>query len=259
MKIYILASGSKGNAVIIENANKYLQIDLGISNKRYLEKLASLSISPELITDLIITHEHKDHIDGSYIFLKNHPNTKAYLTNGTLKGSLFHAKGITNYEIISPDQELSIGNYKIATISTSHDAREPIGLVINIAGKKIIYITDTGYINSKYDEILSNADLYLVEANHDISHVMNTPKRPYNTKLRIISDHGHMDNEYISKKINQYMSDNKKVLWAIMHISEDCNTKDSIERSICNNISNLDNLEIIYTSQETSEITLKED
>ena len=97
VKIYILASGSKGNSVILENKGKYLGIDLGITNKRFLEKIASLSINKDNLSSLIITHEHRDHIDGAYIFLKNNPHVKCYLTNGTYKGSLFYEKGIANY------------------------------------------------------------------------------------------------------------------------------------------------------------------
>lgn len=260
VKIYILASGSKGNSVIIENKGKYLGIDLGITNKRFLEKISSLSINKDNLSSLIITHEHRDHIDGAYIFLKNNPHVKCYLTNGTYKGSLFYEKGIANYELIKQNDEFMIDDFKINTIATNHDAREPIGLVITINNKKVTYITDTGYIDNKYDDLISESDIFLIEANHEINMVMQTPKRPYPTKLRIISDHGHMDNDYITKKLNDFLNKhNKKVIWGVMHISDDCNTIDNIERHVCQNIEKLENLELVYSSQDIKIINLEED
>ena len=45
--------------------------------------------------------------------------------------------------------------------------KEPVGYVIKNGIKKIVHLTDTGYIDQGYHELLENADLYVLESNHN--------------------------------------------------------------------------------------------
>ena len=37
-------------------------------------------------------------------------------------------------------------------------------------GKKIVLITDTGYVSDRMKGIISNADIYVFECNHDVKY-----------------------------------------------------------------------------------------
>ena len=36
-------------------------------------------------------------------------------------------------------------------------------------GKRLVFITDTGYVSDRMKGIISNADAYVFESNHDVS------------------------------------------------------------------------------------------
>ena len=55
------------------------------------------------------------------------------------------------------DNEFKINDVTIELIHTSHDAPCSLGFIITQNDKSIVYITDTGYINSRYfDKSLDN-------------------------------------------------------------------------------------------------------
>ena len=64
MKICLLASGSKGNAIIIESGQTRLLIDAGLSAREIRRRLELVGIDPASLTALLITHEHTDHVRG---------------------------------------------------------------------------------------------------------------------------------------------------------------------------------------------------
>ena len=53
--------------------------------------------------------------------------------------------------------------------------------------KKLVYVTDTGYVSNEVKTYLENADYYIFESNHDIETLMNT-NRPMFLKQRILGD-----------------------------------------------------------------------
>ena len=61
---------------------------------------------------------------------------------------------LNNYVFL--ENEFDIGDMHIIVIKTSHDAPDSRGYIIISGDDSIVYITDTGYINKKYFDILSN-------------------------------------------------------------------------------------------------------
>lgn len=240
--------------MIINSNNNYLVIDFGISNKSFHNKIKELKIDIDNLNDFIITHEHQDHVKGLKVFLKKHTNKRFYYTNGTNKALKNLGIIPNNISIIEYNNKISINNFDIYPLETSHDANEPIGLVIKSNNKKIAVISDTGYIPNVYDDMLENLDCYLFEANHDVGMLMKSP-RPHNLKVRIISETGHMSNDYVTSKLNDLIK--KESIWVILHISEECNNKEMIERAIVKNFDDPFKLkEIYYTSQDVKTIKI---
>ena len=108
-----------------------------------------------------------------------------------------------------------------------HDAYETIGFVFTAELKRFVYITDTGYVHNNLYNVISNADAYLLEANHD-PEILLASDRPYNLKMRILSDYGHMSNlDSMLTLVNVMGSNTKLVLHA--HVSQECNLSQIIE------------------------------
>lgn len=230
MKVSVLASGSKGNSTYIETNNTKILVDLGMTTLYIEKKLAKLDINPNEIDAIILTHTHVDHISGLKVFTKKY-NTKVYLTEKMLKdiNEIFELK---NYEIITND--FKIKDLEIEIIKTSHDASDSNGYIFKSDNKTISYITDTGYINRKYKDKLTNKNLYIMESNHDIK-MLQDGKYPYHLKQRVLSDTGHLSNEMCSKYLKEYIGkDTKKII--LIHLSHENNTEEKALNTLKENI-----------------------
>ena len=129
--------------------------------------------------------------------------------------------GSFDYELYQ-DKQAIIEDLRINTIRTSHDAGEQMGFIIKDNKKSMVYITDTGYINNRYYEELSNKNLYVLESNHDVLMLKNGPY-PYFLQQRVLSDKGHLSNDQASNYLCKFIGDNTKTI-VLAHLSEKNNT-----------------------------------
>ncbi len=248
MKVYILASGSKGNMTYLKVGHIKLMVDCGISYKRMNTKMASYHESLDDIDALLITHEHQDHTMGLKMLLKHHPIKQIYVTQGTYDGLKDDVKQlIKHYEIVKADQPFLIEDIQVMPFMVSHDANEPVAYVIE-REKKIVVLNDTGYVDQSYYPLLTDADLYILEANHHPAMLMNSP-RPFLLKKRILSERGHLSNEDAAWLMNTFIK-TKKSTWVVSHISEDCNSVLAIEEAIVNAFDDPTKVEIFYASKD---------
>lgn len=254
MEIRVLASGSKGNIISLISGDSHLLIDVGISYTKIKQKFNEYNINLSSVQNIILTHEHKDHTTGLRVFLNNHQHVQTYLTKGTMDGlDKLSKDSLKKYTHIIPENSFQIDDFTIFPLLVSHDANEPIGLVVSSNGKKAVFITDTGYFHHDYLEMIKGADFYYFESNHDELMLMQTPKRPHHLKMRILSERGHLSNNEATRVLNQVITD-KPAIWAVAHISEDCNTIEKIEMAVVKNFDNPLKVKLVYTSQDSTEV-----
>ena len=172
MKDSVLSSGSKGNSTLIETKKVKILIDLGTSSLYVEKSLKEKNINPADIKAILVTHIHADHIKGLKVFIKKY-NPLIFVTEKLLF-LLEEQIGKFRYELYN-DRIAKIEDLLIESIETSHDAGESMGFIINHNNKSLVYITDTGYINRKYYQKLTNKNVYIIESNHDIKMLMNGP------------------------------------------------------------------------------------
>lgn len=218
MKVSVLSSGSKGNTTYIETKEAKILIDAGNSSKYITDKLKELNVDPNDIDAILITHVHSDHIKGLQVLTKK-IKCSVYIT----KKMYPYLDYLTNYKFIE-DDTINIKDIEINVIKTSHDTEDSVGYIINNNNKSVVYITDTGYINKKYFDILTNRNIYIFESNHDIE-MLNNGKYPFKLRQRILSDKGHLSNYDSAKYLSKFIGkDTKKIILA--HLSEENNTEE---------------------------------
>ncbi len=247
MKVIVLSSGSKGNTTYIETKNAKILIDIGNSYKYVVEKLKGLNVEPNNLDAILITHTHSDHVKGLKVFYKKH-HTKVYITSKMLPDFDYEF----NYELIDSDN-IKIKDLSIDIIKTSHDTNDSIGFIVNNNDSSIVYITDTGYINRKYFEILKNRNVYIMESNHDIE-MLNNSSYPYETRKRILSDKGHLSNYDSSKYLAEFTGKNTKCIM-LAHLSEENNTESLALNTLLDRLNSegkkVDNIIIAHQNKET--------
>ena len=115
---------------------------------------------------------------------------------------------------------MTIKDINVKVIRTSHDI-ESYGYIID---DEVVYITDTGYINSKYFDMLKNKKIYIMESNHDIEMLEEGPY-PYHLKQRIWSSKGHLSNKASADYLSNLVGDNTKYV-VLAHLSETNNLEE---------------------------------
>lgn len=218
MKIKVIASGSKGNSTLVTSNNSKILIDAGVNYKRIKDTLDKMNIDINTIDGILITHTHSDHI-GCLASLIKKINIPVFI-----KEELYsEIKKIIPSEniVLVEGNNITINDLEIEFLSISHDVAA-YAFVISDEKTKILYLTDSGYINRKYYEKLKNLDVYIIESNHDEKMLMEGPY-PYILKQRVISDKGHLSNKYTGKFLNKVIGDRTKYI-LLAHLSENNNT-----------------------------------
>ena len=255
MRICVLSSGSKGNSCYVETENTKILIDIGTTTTYVVNELDKLGVKPKEIDAILITHAHVDHIAGLKTFIKKY-DPVIYVTEKLL-GILEEQVGSFRYELYI-DKQAIINDLVINTIKTSHDAGEQMGFIIKNNNKSMVYITDTGYINSKYFEKLSNKNLYVLESNHDVLMLKNGPY-PYFLQQRVVGDKGHLSNEQASSYLCKFIGDNTKTI-VLAHLSEKNNTEEkaleTLNNSLKENNINFKNIMIARQNEPTEVIVI---
>jgi len=212
VKVKVLASGSKGNVTFVEEGETRILVDVGMRSCYIEEKLKEMNVDPKSINAILLTHTHKDHIMGLHTFTNRH-KVPVYISKKMEKDiDVLNKKFIT--------KEMTIGDMEVKVIRTSHDV-ESFGYIIN---EKLVYITDTGYINEKYFDMLKNKKIYIMESNHDIEMLEEGPY-PYYLKQRIWSDKGHLSNKASSEYLSKLIGDNTCCV-VLAHLSETNNREE---------------------------------
>ena len=252
MRVIVLSSGSKGNTTYIETEQARILIDAGNTCKYILNKLNEYNINPSSIDAILITHTHSDHVKGLQVLTKK-INPCVYITEKMYP----YLEYLENYKIINKEI-IEIKDMLINVIKTSHDTEDSVGYIVNNNNKSIVYITDTGYINKKYFELLKNRDIYIMESNHDIE-MLNNSSYPFATRQRILSDKGHLSNYDSAKYLSTFIGDKTKYI-LLAHLSEENNTIDLAYQTLTDRLKNeniiMNNIIIATQNKETEFITI---
>lgn len=245
MRFKVLASGSKGNCTVIMTDEAKIIIDMGISYQTLKKSLEEDSLSLNDFTGILITHCHKDHTNGLASLVK-HTRLKVYIP---IKMYDSLKELISRDDCIFIEDNFKINDLKIELIHTSHDAPASVGYIIENNNKSLVYVTDTGYINRKYLNKMTEKDCYIIESNHDEKMLMDGPY-PRFLKERVISDKGHLSNTTTAKYLQKIIGDNTKRI-VLAHLSETNNTEE-LAYNTTKDLLNDKDIEVLVARQHES-------
>ena len=219
MRVVVLASGSDGNSTYIETDEVKFLIDLGKNAKYIKEKLETINVLPQDIDYILISHTHKDHTSALKTFVNR------YKTKVLLSQQMFYdLEDIKDYDIVIYEDDIYLKDIKIKSIKSSHDAPDARNFLIQYKEHSVVYVTDTGYINRKYFNILKDKEVYLFESNHDIEMLMNGPY-PKWLKTRVVGSLGHLSNKDSAFYLTKLIGPNTQKI-VLMHLSHVNNTEE---------------------------------
>lgn len=116
-----------------------------------------------------------------------------------------------------------IGDIEVYSFPVSHDAVAPCGYVLSAGGCRVCIVTDSGEVTPTMLEAIAQADLLILESNHDRARLLNGPY-PYYLKMRIFSPTGHLSNDQAAEAVlRTWRPDGLRWLW-LAHLSRTNNT-----------------------------------
>ena len=262
MRVTSLASGSSGNALLVEagpGRRTRLLVDAGLPGNLLIERLRRAGTYPSQLQGVLVTHEHSDHIIGLSVLTKRYgipvitaPETLAGVEQNLadetwsedlmgVKGALPSARvwgtlsggqcvGAPRFSFmdamampLQPGSRCEIGDIEVISFPVSHDALAPCGYLLSAGGCRVCIAIDSGEVTPIMLEAMHHADLLVLESNHDRERLMRGPY-PYHLKMRILSPTGHLSNDQAADAVlDTWRTDSVRWLW-LSHLSRTNNT-----------------------------------
>jgi phosphoribosyl 1,2-cyclic phosphodiesterase len=214
-----LASGSNGNAFLARSSSSTLLLDAGLSARALERLLRQHGVEPANLAAIVVSHEHHDHAQGAGPLARRY-GIPMVCTAGTTRalGDILsgvevrplHADGVT------------VGDVDLWGFALPHDAEEPSGILLQHADWKVGIALDLGHWQPSIAEALQEADLVIVEANHDRERLLASAY-PRSTKQRILSNYGHLSNLQAAQLLGAIGQDGRRRTAWLAHLSENAN------------------------------------
>jgi phosphoribosyl 1,2-cyclic phosphodiesterase len=192
LQVHILASGSTGNAVFLQFGSTKVLVDVGISARRIERGLGELGVGASELDGILITHEHNDHIKGLDVLVRRY-EIPVYARPGTWEQ--IPCRPRLPVQCCQSFQDgFELKGVWVEPFSISHDAVDPVGFAFCYDKKRCVLATDLGVVTPQVEAAMHNAQVLILESNHDLDMLHRGPYPPY-LKRRIRSPKGHLSNQ----------------------------------------------------------------
>jgi len=234
----VLASGSSGNAALLEASGFGLLIDCGLAPRALSHRLAAIGSSWKAVHAVILTHTHSDHWkDATLAHLRSlrvplfaHQAHLDEIQRAPSFESLHRAKLARPYR---SGEALPLGPaLTCRPIPVPHDAEPTFAFRIDLHDgtdtplASLGHASDLGVAPPGLADEFAGVDLLAVEYNHDVQMQKNSG-RPSHLIRRVLGDQGHLSNvqaaEFTRDVIAKSGTAGPRVL-VQLHLSRQCNT-----------------------------------
>ncbi len=218
MRITIMASGSAGNATLVEAGGTRILVDAGIAPDALARKLRETEAGgpPDAI---VITHGHADHV-GNCGRIAKKLRIPVYASESTSRTARLGDRA--RVRVYGARTAFTIGGIAVSPLPVPHDAAQ-VALVLSSATRSVGIVTDLGEVPPALVEHLAACDVLLIESNHD-PHMLATGPYPAFLKRRIASSRGHLSNQQTHALLRALSPRTHTVV--LMHLSETNNLAD---------------------------------
>jgi phosphoribosyl 1,2-cyclic phosphodiesterase len=238
LRFTVLASGSAGNASLIETDGFGVLLDAGIGPRVLAGRLSAAGLNWQSIHACVLTHTHTDHWnDRTFAQLHRrkipvycHPGHHDELLNGSEAFTALYAAGMVHE--YSADRELNLSaTLRCRPLVLRHDSGATFGFrfesTTELYGTSAAlgYVADLGCWDEELLAALLEVDLLALEFNHDVALEKQSDRHP-RLIARVLSDDGHLSNEQAAKLLHEVLSRSTpgRLRHLVqLHLSRDCN------------------------------------
>ena len=236
-RLTVLASGSSGNATLLQVNGFGLLIDCGLNARMLGARLAAVGASWEKVNAVILTHTHGDHwkdltlahLRCHDIAVYAHADHASHLNTAAPSfPSLRKAALVSHYD---RGRELSLAPGLTAyPVGVSHDSEPTFAFRFDFADAdgpawSVGYASDLGVGSPELVEAFAGVDVLALEYNHDEQMERNSPRPAYLVQ-RVLGDTGHLSNRQaadLTRAITKPSPAGSLTHLVQLHLSRDCN------------------------------------
>lgn len=205
-------------------------IDAGLSARQIDLRIASLELEGLALDGILLTHEHGDHTRGLDVFLRNR-KVPVYCNIRTAEVLRRGIRSEVEWRVFESGDGFRVGDLEIRSFYVPHDAVEPMGYVIRREEAALGVVSDIGHATTLVQEQLRGVDSLYLEANYDEAMLQSDTKRPWSTKQRISSRHGHLSNLQAAELVEAIAGPRLHQV-VLGHLSRDCNHPDVARKTV---------------------------
>lgn len=231
MKVFSIASGSKGNCTFVKSDTTCILVDCGISIQKLAAAIERRGESVDDVCAVLITHEHGDHVRGLAMLVKRCPQIKIYAHKEVCRVVAIKEPILARFlsPIVSPLFYLK--EFMISAFLLPHDSVACFGYGIYSADKKFSIATDIGTVTDNLIESIFDSDLVFIESNHSKKMLRDCQVYHSVLKARIAGAGGHLSNHDCAEVISAICERRKKngqqdCNFVLCHLSENTNSSE---------------------------------
>ena len=220
MKVWILGTGSSGNAVLIEGDGTRVLIDAGFGPRALAKRLKVTCVDPASIDACLLTHDHSDHVGGVARCARRW-GWAVFATDRTAQSRALADVSLAPLPVSTP---MRINGLEITALPVPHDALETVGFLATTlsTGARAAICYDVGHANEHVRTLCSAVDILVLEANHDEGMLWAGPYPPWLCQ-RIAGRSGHLSNRDAGALVRESVT-SRTAHVVLAHLSEQNNT-----------------------------------
>ena len=206
----IISSGSKGNAVII---NDFYLIDCGVSRKALAPFMDRISI-------VFLTHRHSDHFRASTIraISESRPTVRFACCSWLVPDLLMAGVPQKNIDVLTPGGTFHYSTMHVEPFAVTHDVPN-CGYKLHFLNGNVFYATDCANLNGISAK---GYELYMIEANHktaEIEQKIQEKKAAGEYSYEIRAQEMHLSEEDANDWLYKNMAPHSNYIF--MHVHHD--------------------------------------
>ncbi len=237
MTFHVLASGSSGNASLLDVNGAGILLDFGLRPRLLAQRLRACGASWSHIRSALLTHTHSDHWQAHTLAellqrripLYCHAGHVPVLERaGTSFAEMAQTGLIRFYEV---DQPWDLAGCRSEAFEVPHDGGITCGFRFDgpaqIFGASwgLGYVADLGCWDDALATRLTDVDVLALEFNHDVE-MQRRSGRPFYLIRRVLGDNGHLSNVQAADLLRAVLarSEPGRLQHLVqLHLSQDCN------------------------------------
>jgi phosphoribosyl 1,2-cyclic phosphodiesterase len=238
LRFTMLASGSRGNACLIQAEDFGVLLDAGLGPRQLGDRLRAAGHSWAAVQAMLLTHTHSDHWnDRTFAWLLRrriplycHAAHHGALLRWSPAFPPLAEAGLVR-SFTAGEELLLAAGLRCRPLPVRHDGGATFGFrlegVPDLFGRApaIGYLADLGTWDDELVAQLADVDLLALEFNHDVS-LERGSQRSAALIARVLGDEGHLSNDQAAAFVRNILGRSApgRLRYLIqLHLSQDCN------------------------------------